>query len=236
MSRCKPAHRVRLKAARRGTTRLERILDEIGRLLPEQTAWLDRRFQRLKDKGPFKLLIQIVLSHQTTIRVEDLAIEQVWTRFQTPRQLARAGVEDVDALIGNVNLRSTKARRIVEISRLVLERRSGSLDFLHRLPLPRALEELTSLPGVGRKTAAIVLLAVFRRPIMPVDTNILRASKALELAQERDAPDVVSENLEALLPRDPRVLARAHTHLLALGQALRRPENRWMADHLRAIR
>ncbi len=224
------------RAARRGATRLERTLDEVARLLPGETTWLAQRFERLREKGPFKLLIQIVLSHQTTIRIEDLAIERLWTRFQTPQQFARAKVEDVDALIGNVNLHSMKARRIIAIARSIIEKWDGSLEFLRRLPLRRALEELTALPGVGRKTAAIVLLAVFRRPILPVDTNILRAARALGLAGEADTPDAVSEKLEALLPRDPRVLARAHTHLLALGRAIRWPANRWMVERLRSMR
>jgi len=216
-------------------TRLGRIVAEIGRLLPEKIKWHIERFEQFKDKGPFKLLIQIVLSHQTTIKIEDLTIEQLWSKFTLPEQLARAKFEEVDALIKNVNYHPTKARRIIQISRAVTEKWGGDLNFLHRLPLGRSLDELSSLPGVGRKTAAIVLLSIFDKPIMPVDTNVFRVTKDLRLASKKDDPETVSKKLEKMLPEDPQVIARAHNSLLTLGQATSRGRNRELLERLRSI-
>lgn len=217
-------------------TRLERIVDEIGRILPEQTRWHEERFERFKDKGPFKLLVQIVLSHQTTIKIEDMAIERLWTKFQTPKQFAKAKFSEVDSLINNVNYHPTKARRIIAISKEIVDRWNGSLDFLHDLTLERALAILTSLPGVGRKTAGIVLLSVFNKPIMPVDTNVLRAAKDLGLAGKKDSADKVSRELEDVLPQDPTIIAKVHNYLLALGQATSRGRNKQLIKELRAVR
>jgi len=212
------------------------MVKEIERLLPQETKWHIERFARFKEKGPFKLLIQIVLSHQTTIKVEDLAIEQLWRKFQTPHELAAASFDEVDRLIKNVNYHPTKARRIIAISQTILKKWGGSLNFLHDLTPERGLEELTSLPGVGRKTASIVLLSIFDQPLMPVDTNVFRVAKELGLVGKKDNPDVVSRKLEKLLPKDPAVIARAHNCLLALGQATSRGRNRELISYLRGIR
>jgi endonuclease-3 len=216
-------------------TRAERIVEEIGRILPEQTRWHMERFKRFKGKGPFKLLIQIVLSHQTTIRIEDQAIERLWRKFHTPNQLAKATFSEVDRFINHVNYHPTKARRIIAISKAVLEKWKGSMEFLHNLTPERCLDELTSLPGVGRKTASVVLLAIFNKPVMPVDTNVLRVTKELGLVGKKNSADMVSMKLEAMLPRDPAVIIKAHNYLLALGQATSRGRNGHLIDHLKKV-
>jgi endonuclease-3 len=148
----------------------------------------------LDHRDPFTLLVSVVLSAQTT----DVAVNQVtpslFARWPTPQTLAAADVADVEATIDRIGMFRQKARNIVALSRQLVERHAGRV--------PDSLEDLVALPGVGRKTANVVLGVAFGRPDgVVVDTHVLRLAQRLGWSRH-DEPAAVERDLSALFPRD----------------------------------
>ncbi|MBI4277881.1 MAG: hypothetical protein HY660_05445 [Armatimonadetes bacterium] len=166
-----------------------------------------------------------MLSHQTTARQEDIAAQRLWARYHTLERAAAARPGQIEPLIHNVGISTIKARRICLIAR-ALRRRWGHerriTRFLRTAPVIEAQRELMDLPGVGPKSAAIMLLMKFDKPMFPVDTNILRVARALGWVRPRGDAEEVRGLVERLLPHDPRLYRRAHALLLVLGRATQR--------------
>ncbi len=121
-----------------------------------------------------------------------------------------------------------KAERLVALAREIETRWKTLTAFaavLRSAPLERAWQALVDLPGVGPKSAAVVLLFRYRRPKFPVDTNILRVACNLGWVRRRD-PEAVRVLVEGVLGPDPELLLRAHADLLALGRATQRGRRR----------
>lgn len=141
---------------------------------------------------PFELLIKTILSAQTTdVKVNEIA-PSLFAAYPDAKALASANPEDVESLIRATGFFRNKARNIVECSRTLMERHGGEV--------PRTMEGLTALPGVGRKTANVVLTNCFGIPGVVVDTHVLRVTDRLGLASG-DAEDVEAQLME-LLPVD----------------------------------
>ena len=182
--------------------------------------------------------MQTVLSHQTTSRQTRRAIDRLWTRYHTLRRLAEARPAEIKRLIDNVGLGQIKARRLVSIA-IDIRDRWGSerrlARYLRSAPLEDARRALLELPGVGPKTAAVVLLFRFNRPTFPVDTNILRVARELGWVRGHADPEEVRHLVERTLGSDPAVLLRAHAYLIALGRATQRGRRRDLLDRLRVM-
>lgn len=168
-------------------------------------------------KNPFQVLIITVLSQATADRNTERAFRNLSRRFPiTPRDLAGARVEEIEAAIRVGGLYRNKSKVIKELSRLILEKFGGSLDFIHSLPLEEARKTLIRLPGVGPKTADVVLIFCAGKPTLPVDTHVNRVSKRLGLAPLNADYESVREALQSLYP--PKNYLSLHLLLISLGR------------------
>jgi len=168
-------------------------------------------------KDPFQVLIKTVLSQATADRNTERAFRNLSRRFPiTPKDLASARVEEIEAAIRVAGLYRNKSKVIKELSRLILEKFGGSLDFIHSLPLEKARKTLISLPGVGPKTADVVLIFCAGKPTLPVDTHVNRVSKRLGLAPPNADYEGVREALQSLY--SPKDYLPVHLLLISLGR------------------
>lgn len=161
----------------------------------------------LEHSNPFELLIAVVLSAHTTDRSVNAATRKLFPVANTPRALLDLGVEGVRPYLKTVGLYNAKARNVVALSRIVLERHAG------RVPCDR--EALEALPGVGRKTANVILNMVCGEPTVAVDTHIFRVANRTGLAPGK-TPRAVEDALLAATPR--AYLRNAHHWLLLHGR------------------
>lgn len=156
------------------------------------------------NREPFRTLILTVLSQATTDKNSARAFRNLSEKFSiTPAALSRVNAADIEDAIRVGGLYRNKARVIKTVSRIVLEKHDGSLDFIHSLPLEDARKELLDLPGVGPKTADIILLFCANKLTIPVDTHVNRVSKRLGLVPAKADYERVRRRLESLyLPED----------------------------------
>jgi len=168
-------------------------------------------------RDPFQTLIITVLSQATADKNTARAFENLSGRFSiTPEALAKASVEEIEKAIRVGGLYRNKSRVIKAISRVILEQFKGSLDFIHSLPLEEARKILLSIPGVGPKTADVVLLFCAGKPTIPIDTHVNRVSKRLGLAPQKADYEGVRRALEALYSPDEYL--PVHLLLISLGR------------------
>ena len=164
----------------------------------------------------FCFLVSVVLSAQTTDKAVNKATEPLYKVASTPEQMLLLGEEKLADFIHSIGLYKSKARHVMGLCQMLIER------FDSRLPSTR--EELESLPGVGRKTANVVLNAVFGQPEIPVDTHLLRICPKIGLAEGK-TPLEVETSLKKRVP--DRFLTRAHHWLILHGRYVctaRKPE------------
>ena len=155
----------------------------------------------------FELLAAVLLSAQATDVSVNKAGKRLFALAPTPQAMLALGVERVTELIRTIGLFRTKARNLVETCRIVIERHGGEV--------PRSREALQALPGVGRKTANVVLNVAFGEPTMAVDTHVFRVANRTGLAPGRDPLAVEL----ALLQRVPaQYLEDAHQWLILHGR------------------
>jgi endonuclease-3 len=211
------------------------LLTWIRAEVPEATRALARL--RRQRRVPFlKVLLGAILSHQTTSRQTRLATERLWGSYHTLERLAEAEPARIARLIRNVGLGGIKARRVVAIAAQIGERWTNETRlarYVRSAPLEDARRALLELPGVGPKTAAVVLLFRFNRPTFPVDTNILRVARGLGWVGKGGDPEDVRAVVERILPRDSALLLKAHAYLIALGRVTQRGRRQDLIDKLR---
>ncbi|MFP5460208.1 MAG: endonuclease III [Gammaproteobacteria bacterium] len=170
----------------------------------------------LEYRTPFELLAAVLLSAQATDRGVNEATRRLFPVANTPEAILALGVECLEEHIRTIGLYRSKARHLVEACRLLVERHGGEV--------PRTREALEALPGVGRKTANVVLNTAFGEPTIAVDTHIFRVSNRTRIAQGRNPLEVeqrLLRNVPAEFRRD------AHHWLILHGRYIckaRRPE------------
>jgi endonuclease-3 len=173
--------------------------------------------------APLDELVLTILSQNTNDRNRDVAYERLRSRFAGWRDVAAAPVGDVEEAIRPGGISKVKSQRIQQILGVIEQETGGlDLDFLERAPRERALEFLEALPGVGRKTAACVLLFSYDRPEMPVDTHVYRVSSRLGLIRPKAPFLEAHEELGAL--SDPADVYELHVNMLRHGRRLCRPQ------------
>lgn len=146
---------------------------------------------------PFELLVATILSAQTTDARVNLTTPALFDRYPSPEALAGAAPADLEELIHATGFFRQKAKSLVGMAAVVVERFGGGV--------PERMEDLVTLPGVGRKTANVVRSVALDRPGLPVDTHVLRLSARLRLTDEAD-PVKVEHALGALVPAAQRGL------------------------------
>ena len=170
----------------------------------------------LEYRTPFELLAAVLLSAQATDRGVNEATRRLFPVANTPEAILALGVEGLEQYIRTIGLYRSKARHLVEACRLLVERHGGEV--------PRTREALEALPGVGRKTANVVLNTAFGEPTIAVDTHIFRVSNRTRIAQGRN-PLEVEQRLLRSVPAEFR--RDAHHWLILHGRYVckaRRPE------------
>jgi len=175
-------------------------------------------------REPFPTLIRTVLSQATNDRNRDRAYKNLSQVYEiAPKTLANADVKEIEKAIRVGGLYRNKSRKIRELSRVILERFNGSLDFVYSKPLEEARALLMSIPGVGPKTADVVLLFSAKKPVVPIDTHVYRVSRRLGLAPIKGDYEEIRRSLESVyLPSD---YLNIHLLLINLGRTCCRARN-----------
>lgn len=165
----------------------------------ERAAYVDRRLAELYPETPvpldhrdaYTLLIAVLLSAQCTDKRVNLVTPALWAVADTPAAMARVPVARIQEIIRPCGLSPQKARAIAGLSRLLIERHGGQV--------PRTFAELEALPGVGHKTASVVMAQAFGVPAFPVDTHIHRLAQRWQLSSGRNVEQTEAD-LKKLFP------------------------------------
>jgi len=166
---------------------------------------------------PFQTLIRTILSQATASRNTAQAFKNLSRKFSmTPHTLAKADVKDIEEAIRVAGLYRNKSKVIKSVSKVVLEKFNGSLDFIYTSPLEEARETLLTIPGVGPKTADVTLLFCAKKPIIPIDTHVNRVSKRLGLVLPKADYEETQKSLQSLY--QPEDYLAVHLLLIALGR------------------
>ena len=202
------------RATRRRRTRLSKA--EIDELFARLAELDPSPTTELEFSTPYELLVAVALSAQSTDVGVNKATRRLFPVANTPAAIAALGVEGLKPYIATIGLYNTKAANVVAAARQLLE--------LHGGDVPRDRAALEALPGVGRKTANVVLNTAFGEPTMAVDTHIFRVANRTGLAPGRNVREV-EDGLLAVVPE--RYLRDAHHWLILHGRytcKARRPE------------
>ena len=156
---------------------------------------------------PFELLVAVVLSAQATDKSVNAATAKLFPVANTPQKLVALGVKGLEPYIRSIGLYPTKAKNVIELSRLLVANHGGEV--------PASREALESLPGVGRKTANVVLNTAFGQTTVAVDTHIFRVANRTGIAPGKD-PREVEEKLIKFVP--PEFLRNTHHWLILHGR------------------
>ena len=170
----------------------------------------------LEYASPYQLLVAVVLSAQATDKGVNLATRPLFARAPAPEAMVALGEEKLTEALRTIGLYRTKAKNVIALSRLLLERHDGTV--------PHDGKALEALPGVGHKTANVILNTIFHEPVIAVDTHIFRVSNRTGLAPGKDVKAVEAKLLESV-PDEFRL--HAHHWLILLGRytcKARKPE------------
>ncbi len=168
----------------------------------------------LRHRNPFELLIAVILSAQCTDNRVNHITHKLFSIVKTPQDIIELGEERLIELIKSCGLYRTKGRNIIETCRLLVEKHDGRV--------PNTMEELTSLPGVGRKTASVVLSVAFDIPAMPVDTHVFRVANRIGLANAGDVAKTEKQLMERFMREN---WGRVHHLLIHHGRQVCRARN-----------
>jgi endonuclease-3 len=171
-------------ADRRKRQRLGKIASLLQKVMPSPAMELNHR-------SPWELLVATILSAQCTDERVNRVTPALFNRYPTAADLAKARISDVEQLIRSTGFFKHKAKNIIACSRTLTEHFHGEV--------PTSMDELVTLPGVGRKTANVLLGHAFEKPAIVVDTHVKRVAKRLGLTTS-DIPDTIETDLQQLLP------------------------------------
>ena len=161
----------------------------------------------LDHKDPYTLLVSVLLSAQTTDKRVNLVTPELFRRAPTPRKMVKLTVEEILAIIRTCGLAPGKARNIHALSRILLDEYGGRV--------PADMEKLETLPGVGHKTASVVMIQAFEQPAFPVDTHIHRLAARWGLSNGKNV-EKTERDLKAVFPRES--WAKLHLQIIYFGR------------------
>lgn len=182
------------------TDKAQKILAILDELYPDPDI-------PLAHEDPFTLLVAVVLSAQTTDARVNLVTPALFRRANTPRKMARLEVAEILELIRTCGLAPAKAKNIQALSQLLVDEHGGTV--------PRTFDELEALPGVGHKTASVVMAQAFGVPAFPVDTHIHRLAARWGLSSGKNV-EQTERDLKAVFPEDTWI--RAHLKIILFGR------------------
>lgn len=158
--------------------------------------------------NPFELLLAVVLSAQCTDKRVNMVTPELFKAFPTPEVLAVASTDLVFSYIKSISFPNNKAKSLIGLSQKLVSDFDGQV--------PDTMEALLTLPGVGRKTASVVLICAFNKPAMPVDTHVFRVSNRLGLTIQSKTPEETEQILLKHIPE--HLLPIAHHWLILHGR------------------
>jgi endonuclease-3 len=179
---------------------IDKIFATLQKLNPHPTT-------ELKYINPYTLLVAVVLSAQATDAGVNRATETLFQVANTPEQMVKLGLAGITKHVRTINFFNAKAKNVLALSKMLIADHGGEV--------PRSREALEKLPGVGRKTANVVLNVVWGEPTMAVDTHIFRVSNRTGLAPGKD-PREVEDGLVARIPK--KYMGHAHHWLILHGR------------------
>ena len=182
-------------------TNINRLLDYLDELFPSAKC-------ELFYSKDYELVIAVMLSAQTTDKSVNAVTPILFKKYPTLDALNNASIEGIEETIKQIGLYKNKAKNLKGIVKDLIER------FNYQVPSDKDL--LTTLPGVGNKTAGVIRAEVFAIPDLPVDTHILRISKRLKLAKKDDGPDEVEKKLKKIIPQERWI--KSHHQLIHFGR------------------
>jgi endonuclease-3 len=168
-------------------TLMSDVLGRLSRSVPDPRMELDAR-------NPFELLVATVLSAQSTDRRVNALTPALFIRYPDPASMAVARPEDLEDLIRPAGFFRRKAGQLIQLSRVLTSRFQGKV--------PPRMEDLVTLPGVGRKTASVILAHGFGIPAIPVDTHVMRVSRRLGLTRSDDPEEIEADLKREMDPTD----------------------------------
>jgi len=158
-------------------------------------------------ESEFQLLVSVVLSAQTTDKMVNRCMIPIYEKGFTPETVLQWGQEKLLAKIKSIGLAPTKSKNVVALSRLLIEKHKGQV--------PSTRQELEALPGVGKKTASVILGEIFREPTLAVDTHVFRVTRRLGLHHDK-TPEKAEKTLLEIVPESYR--PQAHHWFILLGR------------------
>ena len=156
------------------------IIKKMERVLYDKKPYRLTALKQLQEEelgDPFKILIGTILSSRTRDETTTKVVKTLFKRFKNAKELAEGNLEEVKQIIHSIGFYNVKAKRIIEVSQLIVKRFDGKV--------PNSIEKLLELPGVGRKTANCVLVYGFNKPTIPVDTHVHRISNRIGLVNTK---------------------------------------------------
>ena len=177
-----------------------RILEQLNELYPDPAVPLDHC-------DPFTLLVSVLLSAQTTDERVNMVTPELFALANTPARMAEVPVEDILGAIRAVGLAPTKSKNIRRLSELLVERHGGKV--------PADMDALEALPGVGHKTASVVMIQAFDEPAFPVDTHIHRLAARWGLSDGKTV-EKTEADLKRAFPRETWI--KLHLQIIYFGR------------------
>lgn len=193
--------------------KVEEILEHVDRLFPDAHCELEHR-------NNYEMAVAVILSAQTTDASVNRVTPALFERFPDAAALAAGDLKEIEQLIASLGLYRNKAKSIKGFAEGVTERFNGEV--------PDTMKDLTSLPGVGRKCANVILSECYGIPALAVDTHVSRIARRLRLAKETDTVDEIEKKLKRKIPRERWI--RTHHQLIFFGRYFCHSRNPKCAD------
>lgn len=162
----------------------------------------------LNHNGPYTLLIAVLLSAQCTDARVNIVTKELFRRANSPQDMAQIPLKEIEEMIRTCGLYKFKAKAILDLSQILLEKYEGKV--------PQTLKELEALPGVGHKTASVVMIQAFNTPAFPVDTHIHRCAKRWGLSCGKNV-QTTEADLKKLFPEES--WAKLHLQIIYFARA-----------------
>ena len=160
-------------------------------------------------ENPFQLLVAVILSAQCTDKRVNLTTPGIFKKYPTPQKMAKASFDDLFPLIKSISYPNNKTKHLIGMSQLLLDNFKGEV--------PMTIQELVTLPGVGRKTANVITSVIDQQPNMAVDTHVYRVSRRIGLVpQTATTPLAVEKELIKNIPSE--IVHKAHHWLILHGR------------------
>lgn len=179
----------------------KKVLAIISEMFPDARG-------ELNWETPFQLLVAVILSAQTTDKAVNKLTPSLWAKYPEIEDLADANLTDVESILRTIGLYKNKSKNIIKTAQRVLIAFDGQVPNNHK--------DLESLPGVGRKTANVVLAEVYGVPVIAVDTHVARVSKRLNISEESADVTQIEKDLMAKIPKKDWIAT--HHRLIFFGR------------------